>query len=355
MPPLFSFFFFNDTATTEIYTLSLHDALPISPITNVTFTLEVTASGLTNFSLAAPTPPLASATMQPTGPGTFQVSLQTLSGQTLLGAQTVSTLNFAAPSNAPSAFVWLQISNLSARQANGSVLSRMLSNDGRVIPRLRVHREPTAHRRARAHESNRFADALRPVRHRLPVAIHDQPVECHFLVSFAFLHADRFILFRGRSESEQPDHLLSDSETVAAAILVAAEGGIVPLARRPRRSADFQICRIAGFQPAEASSPPKPRNCGRSADWKSAIQQVGNLYTFRGARPERTPGCAAVCELPGAAPALNWARDSEHHFRLVRDAGGRFAGGVAGGKNTFLKRRREGREPPRGLLPPVLS
>src|SRR6266849_10936931 len=30
-PALFSFFVFNDTATTEIYTLSLHDALPISP------------------------------------------------------------------------------------------------------------------------------------------------------------------------------------------------------------------------------------------------------------------------------------------------------------------------------------
>src|SRR5256886_15536064 len=29
-PPRFFFFFFNDTATTEIYTLSLHDALPIS-------------------------------------------------------------------------------------------------------------------------------------------------------------------------------------------------------------------------------------------------------------------------------------------------------------------------------------
>src|SRR5258705_13928893 len=29
-PSVFSFFFFNDTATTEIYTLSLHDALPIS-------------------------------------------------------------------------------------------------------------------------------------------------------------------------------------------------------------------------------------------------------------------------------------------------------------------------------------
>src|SRR5437899_5571636 len=33
------FFFFNDTATTEIYTLSLHDALPISitPITKLPF------------------------------------------------------------------------------------------------------------------------------------------------------------------------------------------------------------------------------------------------------------------------------------------------------------------------------
>src|SRR2546422_9543794 len=32
MPPTLRivFFFFNDTATTEIYTLSLHDALPIS-------------------------------------------------------------------------------------------------------------------------------------------------------------------------------------------------------------------------------------------------------------------------------------------------------------------------------------
>src|SRR2546426_12794983 len=31
LPFFFFFFFFNDTATTEIYTLSLHDALPICP------------------------------------------------------------------------------------------------------------------------------------------------------------------------------------------------------------------------------------------------------------------------------------------------------------------------------------
>src|SRR5687767_15756541 len=45
----FSFFFFNDTATTEIYTLSLHDALPIfSPAINVaTQTIEVGRGGPT--------------------------------------------------------------------------------------------------------------------------------------------------------------------------------------------------------------------------------------------------------------------------------------------------------------------
>src|SRR2546422_5408003 len=33
----FFFFFFNDTATTEIYTLSLHDALPISSEIHASF------------------------------------------------------------------------------------------------------------------------------------------------------------------------------------------------------------------------------------------------------------------------------------------------------------------------------
>src|SRR5438105_12913281 len=37
----FFFFFFNDTATTEIYTLSLHDALPISRRGSSTKTTEV--------------------------------------------------------------------------------------------------------------------------------------------------------------------------------------------------------------------------------------------------------------------------------------------------------------------------
>src|SRR2546425_13079872 len=42
----FLFFFFNDTATTEIYTLSLHDALPISDRRVLGFRARVDRSGL---------------------------------------------------------------------------------------------------------------------------------------------------------------------------------------------------------------------------------------------------------------------------------------------------------------------
>src|SRR6266508_5467803 len=37
----FFFFFFNDTATTEIYTLSLHDALPIGRVVVPVLALQV--------------------------------------------------------------------------------------------------------------------------------------------------------------------------------------------------------------------------------------------------------------------------------------------------------------------------
>src|SRR5437667_5384327 len=41
---LLSRFFFNDTATTELYTLSLHDALPISTTTSLVFTSRTPSS-----------------------------------------------------------------------------------------------------------------------------------------------------------------------------------------------------------------------------------------------------------------------------------------------------------------------
>src|SRR3712207_7014298 len=49
------FFFFNDTATTEIYTLSLHDALPISAIPEDPFTSKLgNLDGRTEGSFSSP-------------------------------------------------------------------------------------------------------------------------------------------------------------------------------------------------------------------------------------------------------------------------------------------------------------
>src|SRR5258708_33841189 len=51
LPSIFSFFFFNDTATTEIYTLSLHDALPILPFDYV---WRTGANAATQFTTSTP-------------------------------------------------------------------------------------------------------------------------------------------------------------------------------------------------------------------------------------------------------------------------------------------------------------
>src|SRR5256885_10600453 len=53
---LFVFFFFNDTATTEIYTLSLHDALPISSSISWSTTPRTSTPGSWNRRRHAPTP-----------------------------------------------------------------------------------------------------------------------------------------------------------------------------------------------------------------------------------------------------------------------------------------------------------
>src|SRR2546428_9762286 len=57
------FFFFNDTATTEIYTLSLHDALPISSQSSSNFRIRLVAGGRrrSTFSLR-PDAPMGSTT-----------------------------------------------------------------------------------------------------------------------------------------------------------------------------------------------------------------------------------------------------------------------------------------------------
>src|SRR3989441_12461629 len=53
----FFFFFFNDTATTEIYTLSLHDALPICVLAAAEFERLARARGVAARAVSAGTEP----------------------------------------------------------------------------------------------------------------------------------------------------------------------------------------------------------------------------------------------------------------------------------------------------------
>src|SRR5215469_14873830 len=76
---LFFFFFFNDTATTEIYTLSLHDALPIFPpeeVTRVPTGSSPPAASRTPFLVISSTSRSISATSLSSGGSAFEVVIR---------------------------------------------------------------------------------------------------------------------------------------------------------------------------------------------------------------------------------------------------------------------------------------
>src|SRR5205814_3733047 len=62
------------------------------------------------------------------------------------------------------------------------------------------------------------------------------------------------------------------------------------LAWRPRGSADFQICCIAGFQPADASPSPKPRQWRRLCRLEiGATSRLETCATFKGCQTDTQP------------------------------------------------------------------
>src|SRR5215203_737351 len=71
---LIFFFFFNDTATTEIYTLSLHDALPISVMANGFGDRLMASEVAAPARLPIASPARTSATVEPSRPATATTS-----------------------------------------------------------------------------------------------------------------------------------------------------------------------------------------------------------------------------------------------------------------------------------------
>jgi hypothetical protein len=104
-----------------------------TPITNLSFSFTIEASGLIDITLGPPTPPLAVAKLQAIGPAEFQVTLQTLNGQALNGFQTLPSIVFTTMAAAGSDFIPLLVSSVSANQPNGVPLARTLGNEGRIV------------------------------------------------------------------------------------------------------------------------------------------------------------------------------------------------------------------------------
>jgi hypothetical protein len=103
------------------------------PVTNAAFTIGLPVAGISNLSLAAASPPVAAATLQQIGPALYRANLQALNGQPFSATRTVSSLQFVAETNAPSAFVPLRVTDVSANQPDGTPLSAAIGSDGRVV------------------------------------------------------------------------------------------------------------------------------------------------------------------------------------------------------------------------------
>jgi len=103
-----------------------------APVTNVNFTLTVPESNLINLALGSPLPALRSATLTRTAPGQYLASFAAGNSPGLTGTQTLASLDFTAQADSPSAFVSLAISEVSARQPNGTAMPVVLSRNNRV-------------------------------------------------------------------------------------------------------------------------------------------------------------------------------------------------------------------------------
>src|SRR5262249_44269743 len=103
-----------------------------TPVVRLTFEVDPPVPGLTDFKLRSESF-FVSAALQTIGLDRWEVSLQALPGQFLLGTQTVASLCFRAVPGRPSAFIPLRVSSISAVQAGQGVAPRALGHDGRVV------------------------------------------------------------------------------------------------------------------------------------------------------------------------------------------------------------------------------
>ena len=103
------------------------------PLTNLTMRLLLAEGHLVNPTLQPIVPQICSSGVQPITNGQFLLSFGTCSNQFLIGTQQVAWLNFTAISNQSSAFVPLNLDQITGHEPNGSSVANFAPQNGRVV------------------------------------------------------------------------------------------------------------------------------------------------------------------------------------------------------------------------------
>jgi hypothetical protein len=109
------------------------------PLTNLTVKLQSTAGSLTNFTLSAVSPEVLSTLVQFTGSNQYSLNLTLDPSQISANSRTLAQLNFAAPPQAHSAIVPLNVSQLAGGELDGSAAPKPGTSSGQVFL---IAREP---------------------------------------------------------------------------------------------------------------------------------------------------------------------------------------------------------------------
>jgi hypothetical protein len=102
-------------------------------LTNITAIMQVPASGLTNWTLLAASPEIASTLLQQMGTNQYSITLTLNPALSPGDSRTLAQLAFLSGSQAHSAFVPLNLTSLSGVQSDGSIAPKPGKANGRVV------------------------------------------------------------------------------------------------------------------------------------------------------------------------------------------------------------------------------
>lgn len=101
-------------------------------LTNLVAEVAVPTNRLTSPQIGNLSALVSRSTMQELGNGRYRVSLTSQPGQSIRGSNVLANLQFGSVVTPPSAFIKLPLSNIAARQPDGSVVGTTFVRDGRV-------------------------------------------------------------------------------------------------------------------------------------------------------------------------------------------------------------------------------